>query len=325
MATTPTDDPTMETSGVVVSDVPTMETSGDVSDVPAMATRVVVSASFKITRGLGGLMENAKVNVGKLYLRQIYSGWDANQSDVIQPHPETGLGKTGVSNWAIYDGASSKAKLVAKGQGMYTQAGNWNQWFTLVFEVERFEGSTLQVMGASIEDEENDWAIVGGTGEFEMARGIIKRRSALSLEFFCRMKEVVPAPTKKGPWGGNGGSLWEMEGKSQRLENVTIYHIGAVEGIQFSYVDEDGQIRTTGTWGRIKFGPSEFVKQITGAARHGGWLSQFKIVTSHKTYGPFGVDAGAPSFSYTVREDELVVGFFANADTFVQSIGVCTI
>ncbi|XP_021310247.1 salt stress-induced protein isoform X1 [Sorghum bicolor] len=149
------------------------------------------------------------------------------------------------------------------------------------------------------------------------------------------MKEVVPAPTKKGPWGGNGGSLWEMEGKSQRLENVTIYHIGAVEGIQFSYVDEDGQIRTTGTWGRvhpsplykteIKFGPSEFVKQITGAARHGGWLSQFKIVTSHKTYGPFGVDAGAPSFSYTVREDELVVGFFANADTFVQSIGVCTI
>ena len=42
-----------------------------------------------------------------------------------------------------------------------------------------------------------------------------------------------------------------MEGKSQRLESVTIYHVGAVEGFQFSYVDEDGQIRTPGTWGKI--------------------------------------------------------------------------
>jgi hypothetical protein len=44
-----------------------------------------------------------------------------------------------------------------------------------------------------------------------------------------------------------------MQGKSQRLENVTIYHVGAVEGFQFSYADEDGKIRTPGTWG--KFGP----------------------------------------------------------------------
>jgi hypothetical protein len=61
----------------------------------------------------------------------------------------------------------------------------------------------------------------------------------------------VPAPTKRGTVGESGGSLWEMEGKSQRLENVTIYHHGAVEGFQFSYVDEHGQIRTTATWGQI--------------------------------------------------------------------------
>lgn len=46
-----------------------------------------------------------------------------------------------------------------------------------------------------------------------------------------------------------GGSLHEMGGKSRRLESVTIYHHGAVEGIQFSYVDEDRQIHTTDTWG----------------------------------------------------------------------------
>lgn len=64
--------------------------------------------------------------------------------------------------------------------------------------------------------------------------------------------QVVPSPTKRGTVGGNRGTLpREMEGKSQRLENVTIYHVGAVEGFQFSYVDEDGKIRTTDTWGRV--------------------------------------------------------------------------
>jgi hypothetical protein len=42
-----------------------------------------------------------------------------------------------------------------------------------------------------------------------------------------------------------------MEGKSQRLESVTIYHAGAVHGFQFSYMAEDGQVRTTNVWGRI--------------------------------------------------------------------------
>jgi hypothetical protein len=64
----------------------------------------------------------------------------------------------------------------------------------------RFEGSTLQVMGANDDEEENDWAVVGGTGEFEMARGIISRRvyrttttsltQELTIEFFCRMKVI---------------------------------------------------------------------------------------------------------------------------------------
>lgn len=81
--------------------------------------------NFEITRNPGAFVENAKVNVGKLYLRQIMAGSAVNQSDVILPNAVTGLGKTGVSNWAIYDGAGSQANLVANGQGMYTYAGNW--------------------------------------------------------------------------------------------------------------------------------------------------------------------------------------------------------
>ena len=41
-----------------------------------------------------------------------------------------------------------------------------------------------------------------------------------------------------------------MGGKSRRLESLTIYHHGVVEGFQFSYVDEDMQISTAGPWGQ---------------------------------------------------------------------------
>jgi hypothetical protein len=41
-----------------------------------------------------------------------------------------------------------------------------------------------------------------------------------------------------------------MEGKSHRLESLTIYHHGVVEGFQFSYIDEEGEIHTAGPWGQ---------------------------------------------------------------------------
>lgn len=71
------------------------------------------------------------------------------------------------------------------------------------------------------------------------------------------------------------------------------------------------------------------MKQIKGAKRAGvGWLSKFEIVTTHKTYGPFGFSDGDPYFSYTVPEGETVVGFFAKTDyspNYVTTIGVYTI
>ena len=57
---------------------------------------------------------------------------------MIEPNAVTGLGKTAVNNWGVYDGAGSKAKLVAKTHGMHTLAGKWSNWFTLVFVDERY-------------------------------------------------------------------------------------------------------------------------------------------------------------------------------------------
>ena len=48
----------------------------------------------------------------------------------------------------------------------------WWKWHPRKFN--RFKGSTLQVMG--VFGNENQWAICGGTGEFALAHGIIKRK-----------------------------------------------------------------------------------------------------------------------------------------------------
>jgi hypothetical protein len=66
----------------------------------------------------------------------------------------------------------------------------------------RFKGSTLEILGAStIEEEEGEWAIVGGTGDLAMARGIVQRKTAekrpdgetveLTIDVFCRMKVSI--------------------------------------------------------------------------------------------------------------------------------------
>jgi len=306
-------------------------------------------ANFEATpTSFGVFIHNTKINYGRLYLRQVISGSGTNQSDVIEPNAATGLGQTTVNNWEIYDGLGSDAKLVAYGQGMHTYAGNWQNWFTMVFETERLKGSTLQIMGASLE-KSNDWAIVGGTGDFAMAQGVIKRTEykftgdekihELTIDGYCRIElPAVPAPTKMGPWGGYGGFVREMEGKSRRLESVTIRHANLVERLTFSYVNEDGQIRTAGPFGsahadsstpqsiitKITFGPSEFVQRITGAGVVTA-LSALTIVTNVKTYGPFGTRTGT-LFNAPVPSDKTVVGFFVQADNnTVTTIGVYTI
>uniref|UniRef100_A0ACD6A8M5 Uncharacterized protein n=1 Tax=Avena sativa TaxID=4498 RepID=A0ACD6A8M5_AVESA len=231
---------------------------------------------------------------------------------------------------------------------MHIFAGNWHNWFTIVFEDGRFKGSTLQIMGSSF-GESNQWAIVGGTGELMMAQGVIQRKNLdntgdkqiqeLTTDGYCLWK--APTPTKMGPWGGRGGTLNEMAGKSQRLESVTISYFNVLESISFSYVDEDGQIRTAGPWGgpiaksiskpivkTIKFGPSEFVKGLTGTGNSTmNVICAFKIITNVATYGPFG--NGTPtttSFNATVPDDKTVVGFFAHDQVnLISTIGVYTI
>ncbi|KAM3355468.1 hypothetical protein ACQJBY_025944 [Aegilops geniculata] len=133
-------------------------------------------ANFEITQYEGALVENTKISFRNLYLRRLSSGPDKNQLVLIDGYGSTDLGLTAANNWSIYDGTGSDAKLVARAQGLQTNvAGNWYNSFVMVFDIERFKGSTLEVMGAIVE-KEGEWAIVEGTGGFAMARGIIQRK-----------------------------------------------------------------------------------------------------------------------------------------------------
>jgi len=305
-------------------------------------------ATFEITRSFGAVVENTKIKFSKLYMRQIFEGPSLNQSTVIKGDAVTGFGQLVVINYGIYDDVGSEAKLVAKAQGWSSNAGSFYSWISITFfEGERFKGSTLQVMGASEGTHVDVFAIVGGTGDFAMARGILTKKVyqrpintvifEITVDGYCHMNIQVPAPTKMGPWGAKDAPIHEMEGKSQRLESVTVYFNNIVSALQFSYIGEDGNICNSGLWGifectntrstveTIKFCPTEFVKEITVEAGDTNCLSRLKIVTNVKTYGPFGPRVGKSQFNFTVPEDKTVVGFFAQCDEYIRKIGVYTI
>lgn len=69
--------------------------------------------------------------------------------------------------------------------------------------------------------------------------------------------------SKVGPWGGNGGTLFEIAEAElpQRLESVTIHGGEVIDSIAFTYIGLDGARRTVGPFGGgggIKQPVSEF-------------------------------------------------------------------
>ncbi|KAF6998898.1 hypothetical protein CFC21_014980 [Triticum aestivum] len=298
-------------------------------------------SNFKITRYFGPpYAENAKLDFNHLYLHQIFSGPNPNQEQIVAGNPTTRFGKTEVNNWPIYDGVGPNAKLVARAQGTHVNVSGWYTSFTMVFVVERFKGSTLQITGTTIE-KDSEWAIVGRTGEFVMARGVIARkvqsiqdgeRHELTIDAICRMKNQ-PIHTTLGPWGTQGTNKHDIQDKPARLYSVEIRYGSLIDAISFSYIDQSGQFRTAGRWGggggketKIQLGPGEVVKEVSGTV-DGGFVSSLKLVTDIRTYGPFGEKRGT-SFSAPVPLNGHVVGFFGSSGAkrdLVNSIGVYTV
>uniref|UniRef100_A0ACD5Z0V7 Uncharacterized protein n=1 Tax=Avena sativa TaxID=4498 RepID=A0ACD5Z0V7_AVESA len=302
-------------------------------------------SNLQINPYRGSLLVNTQFNLSKLYMHRLFAGPSPNQEKIIEGNAATQFGETAVNNWAIYDGAGSGAELIARAQGMHMNAGNWYNSFIVVFEGERFKGSTLQVTGASVGDD-SDWAIVGGTGMFAMATGVVERKApqginggqAQELTFtgFSRRKTVL---TKLGPWGGQGSSANDIQAKPGHLKSVTFVSGTVVDSMSFSYIDKDGKSRTAGRWGgpggplvtEIQLGSSEYIKGLSGTivADFNGRknvISSLTVVTNEKTYGPFGKGSGTgTAFQVPVPEGSSIEGFYGTTGNFMHSIGVYTI
>ncbi|XP_002971526.2 disease resistance response protein 206 [Selaginella moellendorffii] len=109
--------------------------------------------------------------------------WTDTAVEVAGPHHNLtglGFGKIIVFNDSLTDGPSlASSKVVGKGQGVYiydhTQAGvafNALLLFSALIETGEYNG-TINFMGADvILAPSRDISVVGGTGDFEMARGI---------------------------------------------------------------------------------------------------------------------------------------------------------
>ncbi|KAF8694542.1 hypothetical protein HU200_038165 [Digitaria exilis] len=252
------------------------------------------------------------------------------------------FGKRYFSDFPVYDGPGSDAKLVARIQGVTTQTGeSYHQIFTIVFEIDRFNGSTLLTNGV-ITGGSDEWAIYGGTGVFAMASGVIKRKyveprndgntDEFAMDVFVPV--MVPSgdsQTKVGLWGGKGGSAQDITEPPKRLQSVTIRSDIAIDSIEFTYTDESSQRHTAGRWGgpggyphTIDLADSEYVTEISGT--YGTFqgvtvLTSFKIVTNERSWGPWANENGK-HFTFSVPTSTSVVGFYGSGGTFLDAIGV---
>uniref|UniRef100_A0A0E0KES5 Jacalin-type lectin domain-containing protein n=1 Tax=Oryza punctata TaxID=4537 RepID=A0A0E0KES5_ORYPU len=157
---------------------------------------------------------------------------------------------------------------------------------------------------------------------------------------------------KIGPWGGDyGGRDHDVTVAPWRLRSVSLRHGKIIDSIAFTYDDGDGALHSVGPWGgdgaklpeavakklaagerppgatvaEFTFEADERVTEVHGTVGPFGdrdsLVTSIKLVTNRRTIGPFGYGAGTP-FSVPVLGGGGVVGFFALAGAYVESIGV---
>ncbi|XP_047087573.1 uncharacterized protein LOC124699293 [Lolium rigidum] len=290
---------------------------------------------------------------------------NGNQRVIVDPELPGHFGTLAANDWSIYDGPADGpgANLVARAQGLHIGAQMAKEsyfiCFNMVFVDPRFMGSSFKVMG-DFQANEGEWAIVGGTGEFAYAQGVITYKKTqlatggnmreLHVRALClSLSKPAETPCSDssipdiGPWGKTSGEFLDVPAIPQRLESVTIRHSPHIVSLAFSFTDQAGEKHTVGPWGgqglppnvyskeTIELGPSEFVKEIRGTVLPAGPLAvqytiaaviaSLEIDTNIRTYGPFGLRNAHP-FSVPVHGNNSIIGFFARAGKYVEALGV---
>ncbi|KQJ89507.1 hypothetical protein BRADI_4g26112v3 [Brachypodium distachyon] len=136
-------------------------------------------------------------------------------------------------------------------------------------------------------------AIVGGTGEFAYAQGVISFNKIQLAE----------------------GNVRELN-TPERLETVTIRSGVVVDSLAFSFVDQAGGQHTVSPWG-----DHEGMTKTREDDIEYNVIASLTIVTNVKPYGPFGIPQST-HFSVPIQEGGSIVGFFACAGKYVEALGV---
>ncbi|CAN6226766.1 unnamed protein product [Urochloa humidicola] len=146
-----------------------------------------------------------------LYMTQRGIGTtDSNEKFVVK----CGFGSIAVDDFAIRDGPAPNANLVGRARGMHVADGmgddHWLFCHSIMFTDTRFKGSSLKMFGDFGYENDAEWAIVGGTGEFAYANGAVTAKVIqthttatgriwdLRIRAFC---SCIPEKTKMGPLG----------------------------------------------------------------------------------------------------------------------------
>ncbi|VAH12137.1 unnamed protein product [Triticum turgidum subsp. durum] len=289
-----------------------------------------------------------KQHLFHLYMNQIAEGTpNANQKVIVNPGLPLDFGVTVANDWTISDGPAANANPIARARGMHMGDGkadvNWLFCHDILFTDTRFKGSSLKVLGDFVANKDSEWAIVGGTGEFAYAQGVVVakviqniqptpgRTWELRISAFCLCIPNVTPVNKMGPWGADGGTSFDITELPRSLQTVTIRCGDVINSIGFSYTDQAGQKKIAGPWGgdgalsvAIKLAPSEFIKQVLGTTDAVGGVTvvtSLTLVSSITTYGPFGKANGAP-FCSQVPDSNTIGGFYVRAGESVNALGV---
>ncbi|EAZ27234.1 hypothetical protein OsJ_11171 [Oryza sativa Japonica Group] len=136
---------------------------------------------------------------------------------------------------------------------------------------------------------------------------------------------------KLGAWGGDhGGKEYDVTVAPQRLEGFWLRYGKVIDCIS-SPTSTRTRTSTPSAPGAAKAASPNHVRAIgvrEGGARLVGPIGDYthvvtslKLVTSQRTIGPFGNGAGTP-FAVPVLNNGSVVGFFARAGPYLESIGI---
>ncbi|KAG8045410.1 hypothetical protein GUJ93_ZPchr0008g13244 [Zizania palustris] len=159
-----------------------------------------------------------------LYINQVYGGPNPNQLVVISESQQPlSFGTTAVQDWTITDGPGPNANYVGRAQGFHFQSGQtrgrWYLSMNLIFEDTRFNGSMIQVMGTIPED--GEWAILGGTGEFVAAQGVVDHK-VIKEDNSERIYEItvrgfyVPVDSAEAPGENSCNANWKLSASHAR-------------------------------------------------------------------------------------------------------------